>query len=124
MGFIEWHARVVKKVSPSNISLTLIGKSLFFVVLGTFFIQNLVMYASALLLFGILLMVPLQLNVWRSVAKKHKANYNYLVLDALGKMCLLVLLGMVFAPFIWPFRWGLLIISIIITLPTLKELME
>jgi len=123
MGFIEWHQKYVRRFSASNIHLVLLGKAMILMILGTFFIQYLVAYVAPLFLFGILGMLPCWLNTWTTAIKKKKLNYNYILLDTLGKFFLLLVLGMVFAPYLWGLRWGVLGVGFLLTLPAWKEIM-
>ena len=85
MGFFEWHNRATNKLSSSNISLVLIGKSLIILILGTFFLQSLSPYTVPLLFLGFLCMLPTWLNMWASGLKKKQLNYSWMALDAVGK---------------------------------------
>jgi len=124
MGSLEWHERVAKKISSSNLQLVLLGKGLIFLILGTFFVRELAPYLTALFLGGILLSLPHWLNAWGNGLKKKSLNYTYLLMDGFGKFALLVFTGAVFAPFLWPFRWGVVIIGFLIAIPAWKEILS
>ena len=122
MAFFEWHEKVTKKVSGTNLKLVIAGKLLFWVALGSYFSAELSGYAYIFLVLGVLFSLYYSTTSFINYLKNQKIKYTGHISGFVGGLFLTLFLG-ISTPAL-PYPLYLIVLGILLGLPALGNILK
>jgi len=122
MGFIQWHERTIKKITPRNFSLLFFGKILIILILGSMFSLDLVDYGYIMVALSTALLIHYFTIVFSTINNKKKITYGAHLFGSVGAFVLLFFFG-IQSPQI-PFKMAILVLGMLMMGPGLLDVFK
>jgi len=119
--FFKWHKKLVDRMSAKALKLSILGKILIALSLGSMFALNLVRFGQHILLISVILIVGFMIDSYMSFFKKKKISYIDIIIAYVGMILLVLFVGMQFS---FSFDVYALILGVALLIPGLLEIMR
>ena len=120
MGSLDWHEKLVRKISERNINLTILGKALAWFALGSIFSIELVRWGYIILIASVYLIFRHIIKSFMQYLYGYKINYLNQMLGISGLLLLILFLGIQTPQM--PFKIYVFIFGVILAIPALFNL--
>jgi|ETN02SMinimDraft_4_1059925.scaffolds.fasta_scaffold187966_2 hypothetical protein len=118
----EWHEKLAKRVSKTNLELLIFGKAIGIFWLGYIFSLSLLTYSYAILIGAFFLFFFYLSNMFHVYFSKKKVSYLHHIFGGIGLFLLSLYLGINSAHL--PLEWYPIGLGIALTIPAIIDLLR